>query len=84
MTGILLFSSIQGACTKTSDHNLKILRTDHRRKFNGEGFDNLCKNHGIKRELTVRQTQLQNGVAERKKYNNNQNGLQHLAKQKLT
>ena len=45
---------------------MKILRTDRGGEFIDEEFISFCKKHGIKRELTVRQTPQQNGVAERK------------------
>ena len=32
--------------------------------FNGQAFNEFCKQHGIKRQLTVAYTPQQNGVAE--------------------
>ena len=47
-------------------HSLKILRTDHGGEFTTNEFNSFCKKHGIKRELPVRHTPQQNGVAEMK------------------
>lgn len=43
---------------------IKCLRTDRGREFNSEDFNEFCKQHGIKRQLTAAYTPQQNGVAE--------------------
>ncbi|XP_073019466.1 uncharacterized protein [Primulina eburnea] len=45
---------------------IKILRTDRGGEFNGKTFMDFCKEKGIQRQLTVRYSPQQNGVAERK------------------
>lgn len=42
------------------------MRTNRGGKFNSFEFNEFCKEHGIKRQLTVAYTPQQNGVAERK------------------
>ena len=60
------FKEFKALVEKQSGHSLKILRTDRGGEFNGHIFINFCNDHGIKKELTVRHTPQQNGVAERK------------------
>ena len=45
---------------------MKILRTDLGGEFIYKPFMQYCKENGIQRQLTVRRTPQQNGVAERK------------------
>ncbi|KAG6520427.1 hypothetical protein ZIOFF_017482 [Zingiber officinale] len=45
---------------------IKILRTDRGGEFIGNAFMDYCKEKGIQRQLTVRYSPQQNGVAERK------------------
>ena len=47
---------------------IKCLRTDRGGEFNSTKFNNLCKQHGVKRQLTTTYTPLQNGVAELKNH----------------
>ena len=51
------------------DH-IKILRTDKGEYVSNE-FLNFCKIHGIQKKFTARYTPQQNGVAKRKKENDN-------------
>ena len=60
------FLQFKALTEKESGHNLKILRSDHGIEFNWNEFDNFYKKESIKRELTIRKTPQQNGVAERK------------------
>jgi len=60
------FREFKALVEKQCGHNMKILRTDRGGEFIDEEFMSFCKKHGIKRELTVRRTPQQNGVAERK------------------
>jgi transposase InsO family protein len=46
--------------------SIKCLRTDRGGEFNYKDFNEFCKQHGIKRQLTAAYTPQQNGVAERK------------------
>lgn len=45
---------------------IKCLRTDRGGEFNSTEFNDFCKQHGVKRQLTTAYTPQQNGVAERK------------------
>ncbi|PNX79108.1 copia-type polyprotein, partial [Trifolium pratense] len=49
-----------------SGHKLKTLRTDRGGEFIYKPFLNYCEEQGIHRQLTIRHTPQQNGVAERK------------------
>ena len=51
---------------RQSGYKLKILRTDRGGEYTSNEFQNYCKDARIKRQLTVRHTPQQNGVAERK------------------
>ena len=51
---------------KQSGLSLKTLRTDRGKEFTSNEFMNFCNQNGIKKQLTVRRTPQQNGVAERK------------------
>jgi transposase InsO family protein len=46
--------------------SIKCLRTNRGGEFNYKDFNEFCKQHGIKRQLTAAYTPQQNGVAERK------------------
>jgi transposase InsO family protein len=46
--------------------SIKCLRTDRGGEFNSKDFNEFCKQHGIKRQLTAAYTPQQNRVAERK------------------
>lgn len=48
-----------------TDRKVKYLRTDNGLEFCSHEFDNFCKDTGITRHYTVRNTPQQNGVAER-------------------
>ena len=60
------FMQFKALAEKQSGYSLKILRTDRGGEFMSHEFQDFCKKHGIKRELTVRLTPQQNEVAERK------------------
>ena len=45
---------------------IKCLRTDRGGEFNSTEFNDFCKQHGAKRQLTIAYTPQQNGVTERK------------------
>nr|CAD1820646.1 unnamed protein product [Ananas comosus var. bracteatus] len=61
-----IFIQFKAYVEKQSGHQIKILRTDRGGEFTSHSFNNYCKENGIKRQLTVRHTPQQNGVAERK------------------
>ena len=48
------------------ERTIKTLRTDRGRKYLFEQFRELCKNKGIRRQLTIPGTPQQNGVTERR------------------
>ncbi|XP_073115021.1 retrovirus-related Pol polyprotein from transposon TNT 1-94 isoform X2 [Elaeis guineensis] len=60
------FQKFKAIVEKESEHMIKILRTDRGGEFLCNDFDSFCKKNGIRRQLTVRHTSEQNGVAERK------------------
>lgn len=45
---------------------IKCLRTDRGGEYNSTLFNKICKQNGIKRQLTMAYTPQENGVAERK------------------
>jgi len=47
------------------DRKIKILRFDYGGEYKSDLFPQLCRNEGIKRHFTVRETPQQNGVTER-------------------
>ena len=61
-----MLQGIQGPSGKAKWAFLQNLENRSRGEFNGHIFINFCNDHGIKKELTVRHTPQQNGVAERK------------------
>ena len=48
------------------EKKIKIFRSDNRGEFTSNEFKELCKDSGIKRELTTPYNPQQNGVAKRK------------------
>ena len=48
-----------------TDRKIKILRSDNGGEYKSDLFPQLCRNEGIKRHFTVRETPQQNGVTER-------------------
>ena len=60
------FLQFKAAVEKESGHEIKTLRTDRGGEFIYKPFMEYCRTNGIKRQLTVRYTPQQNGVAERK------------------
>ena len=60
------FMQFKALTEKQSGHSIKVLRTDRGGEFTSNEFNKFCKEQGIKKELTVRHTPQQNGVAERR------------------
>ncbi|CAN0920234.1 Retrovirus-related Pol polyprotein from transposon TNT 1-94 [Linum grandiflorum] len=60
------FLQFKATAEKESGRQIKTLRTDRGGEFIYKPFMEYCRNNGIKRQLTVRYTPQQNGVAERK------------------
>ena len=50
---------------KSTGRKIKVLRSDNRGEYKSDPFLKLCRNKGIDRHFTVRETPQQNGVAER-------------------
>lgn len=61
-----MFKCFKKLVENEASSSIKCLRTDRGGKFNSEEFNEFCKEHGIKRQLTAAYTPQQNGVAERK------------------
>ncbi|XP_057449943.1 uncharacterized protein LOC130741148 [Lotus japonicus] len=61
-----MFLHFKAFAEKQSGYEIKTLRTDHGGEFIHKSFLNYCKEQGIQRQLTIRYTPQQNGVAERK------------------
>ena len=57
--------------------SIKCLRTDKGGEFNSKDLNEFFKQYGIKRQLTAAYTPQQNGVAERKKSNNDESCEKH-------
>ena len=49
-----------------SGNKIKRIRTDNGGECVNNRFKSFCEHHGIKREMTIRYTPQQNGIAERK------------------
>lgn len=62
----LKFLEFKKMVENQSGRNIKILRTDHGGEFIGSSFMEYCKGKWIHRQLTIRYSPQQNGVAERK------------------
>lgn len=60
------FQEFKAFAEKECGHAIKTLRTDRGGEFLSNEFVQFCKQHGIQRQLTVRKTPEQNGIAERK------------------
>lgn len=60
------FKSYKASVEKESGLFVCCLRTDRGGEFCSKEFDEFCKTHGIKRQLTAAYTPQQNGVAERR------------------
>lgn len=60
------FMHFKAFVEKQSGYELKCLRIDRGGEFIYKPFMNYCKDEGIQRQLTVRHTPQQNGVAEKK------------------
>lgn len=61
-----MFKEFKAFVEKQSGSFIKCLRIDRGGEYNSIEFNELCKEHGIKRQLTSAYTPQQNGVAERK------------------
>ncbi|XP_057418038.1 uncharacterized protein LOC130712217 [Lotus japonicus] len=61
-----MFLHFKAFAEKQSGYEIKTLRTDRGGEFIHKPFINYCKEQGIQRQLTIRYTPQQNGVAERK------------------
>jgi hypothetical protein len=61
-----VFLKFQALVERQSGRQIKTLRTDRGGEFIYTPFMDYCKEKGIKRQLTIRKTPQQNGVAERK------------------
>ena len=60
------FLEFKAYVEKESGKEIKCLRTDRGGEFIYKRFWNYCKDNGIRRQLSVRRSPQQNGVAERK------------------
>ena len=60
------FKAFKAFVEKQTRLFIKCLRTDRGGEYNSIAFKEVCKAHGIKRQLTTAFTPQQNGVAERK------------------
>ncbi|KAK8913590.1 hypothetical protein KSP39_PZI024172 [Platanthera zijinensis] len=60
------FKNFKALAENEANTKIKTLRTDRGGEFLSNAFTSFCQDHGIKRELTVRGTPEQNGVAERR------------------
>ncbi|XP_058192064.1 uncharacterized protein LOC131309447 [Rhododendron vialii] len=60
------FKEFKTLVEKQSAHYIKMLRSDHGGEYTSDAFENFCKEHGIKHQLTPSYTPQLNGVAERK------------------
>ena len=59
------FKELINLVENQTGHKVKRFRCDNAKEYVSNEFLNFCKNRGIQRELTIRYTPLQNGVAER-------------------
>lgn len=60
------FQEFRTFIEKQTGRHIRALRSDNGGEFDSHQFDDLCRDSGIKRELTVPYNPEQNGVAERK------------------
>ncbi|PKA46730.1 Retrovirus-related Pol polyprotein from transposon TNT 1-94 [Apostasia shenzhenica] len=60
------FIEFRAFAEKECGYPIKVLRTDRGGEFLSHDFNLYCKKYGIRRQLTVRKTPEQNGIAERK------------------
>ena len=61
-----IFKEFKALVENLSEKKIKILRSDNGGEFTSNEFNDLCKEAGINRELTIPYNPQQNGVAERK------------------
>ena len=50
---------------KSTGRKIKVLRSDNRGEYKSDPFLKLCRDEGIKKHFTIRETPQQNGVAEK-------------------
>ena len=60
------FKELKALIENHTEKKIKTFRSDNGREFTSNEFKNLCKESGIKRELSTPYNPQQNGVAERK------------------
>ena len=60
---LAVFKTFKARVELESENKIKCLRTDNRREYTSDEFDNLCQHEGIKRQFTTAYTPQQNGVA---------------------
>jgi len=63
---LISFKDFKCLVEKEVGSDICCLRTDRGGEFTSYKFNNFCKTHGIRRQLTTRYTPQQNGVAKRK------------------
>lgn len=59
------FKEFRALVENQMNKRIKILRSDNGKEYMSNDFDNFCKTHGIRREMSTPYTPQQNGVAER-------------------
>jgi transposase InsO family protein len=62
------FREFRAQVENQTGKNIKVLRSDNGGEYTSNDFKDLCKEEGIKRELTVSYNPQQNGVVERKNH----------------
>lgn len=73
LEAFVMFKVYKACVKKEEGMNITCLRTDRGGEFTSNEFEEFCITHGISKKLTVSYTPQQNGVAERKKYDDNCN-----------
>ena len=66
MKSSLKFKEFKALIENHIENKIKTFRSDNDREFTSNEFKELCRDSGIKRELTTPYNPKQNGVAERK------------------